>query len=145
MKKYAVHGVVEVEVVKQVWANSEDEAYEKASNQLSSLTEYVGNGSDDRLIGVEEDGESVFTHGNEIDYNDIELLEDDPEYMECPDCGKKINVFGESKVDDTAKELGLNVLAKLPIMPEAARLADEGVFDTIDSKYIDEATDKIIG
>ncbi|MBE5927381.1 MAG: Mrp/NBP35 family ATP-binding protein [Lachnospiraceae bacterium] len=66
-------------------------------------------------------------------------------YMECSDCGKKINVFGESKVDDTAKELGLNVLAKLPIMPEAARLADEGVFDTIDSKYIDEAADKIIG
>ena len=66
-------------------------------------------------------------------------------YMECPDCGKKINVFGESKVDDTAKELELEVLAKLPIMPDAARLADEGVFDTIDSKYIDEAVDKIVG
>ena len=66
-------------------------------------------------------------------------------YMECPDCGKKINVFGESKVDETAKEIGLNVLAKLPIMPEAAKLADSGMFDTIDSKYIDEATDKVIG
>lgn len=66
-------------------------------------------------------------------------------YMECPDCGKKINVFGESKVDETAKELELEVLAKLPIMPKAAELADEGIFDTIDSKYIDEATDKIIG
>ena len=66
-------------------------------------------------------------------------------YMECPDCGKRINVFGESKVDDTAKELGLKVLAKLPIMPEAANIADKGMFDTIDSKYIDEATDKIIG
>ena len=90
MKKYAVHGVVEVEVVKEVWANSEDEAYEKASEQLQSLTEYLGNGSDDRLIGVENDGESVFTHGNEIDYNDIELLEDNPDYMECPDCHEEL-------------------------------------------------------
>lgn len=89
MKKFRVHGVVEVEVVKEVWANNEGEAYEKASNQLSSLTEYVGNGSDDRLIGVEEEGESVFTCGNEIDYNDIELLEDDPNYFECPQCGEE--------------------------------------------------------
>lgn len=90
MKKYAVHGVVEVEVVKEVWANSESEAYEKAAYQLTSLSEYLGNGSDDRLIGVESDGESVFTCGNEIDYNDIELLEDDPDYHECPECHNEL-------------------------------------------------------
>ena len=89
MKKYAVHGIVEVEVVKEVWANSESEAYEKAANQLASLTEYLGNGGDDKLIGVEGDGESVFTHGNEIDYNDIELLENDISYFECPTCGEE--------------------------------------------------------
>lgn len=89
MKKYAVHGVVEVEVIKEVWAHSEEEAYEKAANQLTSLTEYCGNGGDDRLIGVEEDGESVFTCSNEIDYNDIELLEEDISYFECPRCGQE--------------------------------------------------------
>ena len=89
MKKYAVHGVVEVEVVKEVWANSEEEAYEKAANQLSSLTEYVGNGSDDKLVGVEESGESVFAYGHEIEYNDIELLENNPHYFECPKCGEE--------------------------------------------------------
>ena len=89
MKKYAVHGVVEVEVVKEVWANSEEEAYEKATNQLTSLTEYVGNGGDDKLIGVEGEGESVFTCSNEIMYNDIELLENDPNYFECPKCGEE--------------------------------------------------------
>jgi ribosomal protein L37AE/L43A len=89
MKKYAVHGVVEVEVVKEVWANSEAEAYEKAAEQLPSLTEYLGNGGDDKLIGVEGSGESVFTHGNEIDYNDIELLENDSSYFECPQCGEE--------------------------------------------------------
>ena len=89
MKKYAVHGVVEVEIVKEVWANSEEEAYEKAANELTSLTEYVGNGGDDKLIGVEEEGESVSTCGNEIAYNDIELLENDPSYFECPQCGEE--------------------------------------------------------
>lgn len=89
MKKYAVHGVVEVEVIKEVWAHNEDEAYEKASNQLTSLTEYCGNGGYDKLIGVEEDGESVSTCSNEIDYNDIELLEEDISYFECPRCGQE--------------------------------------------------------
>jgi ribosomal protein L37AE/L43A len=89
MKKYAVHGIVEVEVIKEVWAHNEDEAYEKAANQLTSLTEYCGNGGDDKLIGVEESGESVSTCGNEIDYNDIELLEEDISYFECPRCGQE--------------------------------------------------------
>ena len=89
MKKYAVHGIVEIEVVKEVWANSEEEAYEKASNELTSLDEYMGNGSDDRLIGVDGDGESVFTCGNEIMYNDIEVLENDPHYFVCHQCGEE--------------------------------------------------------
>lgn len=89
MKKYAVHGVVEVEVIKEVWAHNEDEAYEKAANQLTSLTEYCGNGGYDKLIGVEGDGESVSTCSNNIDYNDIELLEDDISYFECPRCGQE--------------------------------------------------------
>lgn len=102
MKKYAVHGVVEVEVIKEVWAHNEDEAYEKAANQLTSLTEYCGNGGDDKLIGVEESGESVSTCGNEIDYNDIELLEDNPDYMECPDCHEEL----EEQLDDWGNRTG---------------------------------------
>lgn len=89
MKKFKVIGTVQVAVYKEVWANSEDEAYEKASEQLSCLTEYAGNGGWDKLVGVEEDGESVDTESNEIEYNDIELLEDDPSYFECPNCGEE--------------------------------------------------------
>ena len=102
MKKYAVHGVVEVEVIKEVWANSEDEAYEKAANQLTNLTEYCGNGGYDKLIGVEGDGESVATCCNDIDYNDIELLEDDPDHMECPDCYEEL----EEQLDDWGNRTG---------------------------------------
>ena len=31
-------------------------------------------------------------------------------YLECPDCGKKINVFGQSHVDEAAQELGIRYL-----------------------------------
>ena len=91
MKKYRVMGTVMVSVYKEVWAHNEDEAYEKAYNQLDNLTEYVGNGAMDRLIGVENEGESVAADGM-IEYTDIEEIEDDPDYFECPECGEECEV-----------------------------------------------------
>ena len=89
MKKYRVLGVVEVMVAKEVWANNEEEAYEKAADQLETLESYLGNGGDDKLIGVDGQDESVDTCGNLIEYNDIELLENNPNYFECPECGEE--------------------------------------------------------
>lgn len=65
-------------------------------------------------------------------------------YIECPDCGKKISVFGESKIDEIASEIGVEVLGKLPIVPAIAKLADEGRFDEADNTFVDMAVDKII-
>lgn len=64
-------------------------------------------------------------------------------YIECPDCGKKINVFGESGIDETAKELSVKVLGKMPIIPEFAKKADNGEFDDISNEYISEAINVI--
>lgn len=51
-------------------------------------------------------------------------------YLTCPDCGKKISVFGESRVDEVAGELNIPVLGKLPMQPQVAGLADSGrIFD----------------
>ena len=47
-------------------------------------------------------------------------------YLSCPDCNKKISVFGESHVDEIAKQYGLNVIAKLPIDPALASACDKG-------------------
>ena len=88
MKKYRVCGTTEVTVYKEVWANDEDEAFDKAEYYLSELTEYCGNGGDDKLVGVDEDGESVCVFDS-IHYETIEELEDDPDYFECPDCGEQ--------------------------------------------------------
>lgn len=60
-------------------------------------------------------------------------------YLECPDCGKKLSVFGESKVDDVAAELGLQVLGKMPIDPELTKLVAEERFSEVESKYLNDA------
>lgn len=95
MKKYKVSGTTVVTVTKEVWANNEEEAYEKAYNNLDSLTEYVGNGGCDKLIGVDGDDESVAVFDT-INYDGIEELEDNPDYFECPDCDEECDVC-ESK------------------------------------------------
>lgn len=53
-------------------------------------------------------------------------------YFECPDCGKKHSIFGESKTDEVAERFGLPVLAKLPIDPKTAALADKGAIELCD-------------
>ena len=52
-------------------------------------------------------------------------------YLECPDCGRHISVFGESHIDDIAAQHGLNVLAKLPIDPKLAEAVDAGKIEDI--------------
>ena len=62
-------------------------------------------------------------------------------YLECPDCKKKINVFGESKADEIAKELGVPVLAKMGINPTTADLVDKGSVELAEDKSILEAAE----
>ena len=64
-------------------------------------------------------------------------------YFECPDCKKRLNIFGESNIDKVAEELKLEVLGKLPIDPSMAKLADEGKFEYTENKYIGNAVNKI--
>jgi len=54
-------------------------------------------------------------------------------YLECPDCGKKIEVFGKSKLDAVAAEFGLPVLARLPIDPKVAESYDNGLMETVNT------------
>ena len=60
-------------------------------------------------------------------------------YLECPDCGRKLNIFGESKIDEVAEELKIPVLGKLPVVSGFAELADAGRFDEVENPYLEEA------
>ena len=64
-------------------------------------------------------------------------------YLRCPDCGKEIKLFGESHIDDTAAELGVKVLGKLPLDPKCAEIADRGEFYTIDNENLSEAVNAL--
>ncbi len=64
-------------------------------------------------------------------------------YVKCPDCGKNIKIFGESKIDDIAEELGVNVLGKMPIDPVVADLCDKGEVEKIKNSYLSDAVSTI--
>lgn len=64
-------------------------------------------------------------------------------YLECPDCGRKIQVFGESHLDDIAQRNGLKVLGKLPVDPQIAEAVDRGAVEALNGSWLDEAMDAI--
>lgn len=64
-------------------------------------------------------------------------------YVKCPDCGKEIKLFGESNLVETAKDLGINVLGRVPIDPVLAQLADKGEFERFNNDYLTDAAGKI--
>lgn len=59
-------------------------------------------------------------------------------FVKCPDCGKEIHVFGESKVDAVGAELNVPVMAKMPLEPELAALVDAGKFAEVRNEYLSE-------
>ena len=65
-------------------------------------------------------------------------------YLKCPDCGKEISVFGQSKVESVANEFGIDTFAKLPIDPSFARLCDSGNIESFNQNYLDKIVDKIL-
>ena len=64
-------------------------------------------------------------------------------YIVCPDCGKVIKPYGDSKIDELAKAHNTEVLAKLPIDPELASLCDKGVIELFEGDYLERCADII--
>ena len=64
-------------------------------------------------------------------------------YVVCPDCQRHIQVFGESHLEDFAKEMDFEILGKLPIISENAKRVDEGRVETIILPEIQEIVKKL--
>ncbi len=60
-------------------------------------------------------------------------------YLECPDCGKKIQVFGESHLEEVAEKEGVKILARIPIDPKVAEMVDGGRIEYVDAPWLDGA------
>lgn len=64
-------------------------------------------------------------------------------YLECPDCGKRLEVFGKSRLDEVAEAFNLPILARLPIDPKVAESFDSGCMENVDTSLVKNVIDKI--
>lgn len=64
-------------------------------------------------------------------------------YLICPDCGRKISVFGESHIDEAAKELDLSVLGKMPIDAGLSEAVEQEKFYQVSNEYLAAAVNKL--
>ena len=64
-------------------------------------------------------------------------------YAICPDCGKHIEIYGKSHIDEVANHFGLKVLARIPFDPEFASLCDRGMIEAHVSDALDGAATEI--
>ena len=54
-------------------------------------------------------------------------------YFECPDCKRKTELFGKSRAEVVASEIGIQLLGRLPIMPQLTQMSDEGKIEAFES------------
>ncbi|MBO4860183.1 MAG: Mrp/NBP35 family ATP-binding protein, partial [Clostridia bacterium] len=66
-------------------------------------------------------------------------------YYECPDCHSRHFLFGESRLEETAAEHGIPVIARIPIEPKLSAAADKGAIELFEGDWLDGLTDAIAG
>lgn len=64
-------------------------------------------------------------------------------YVKCPDCSKEIKIFGESNIDNIAKDFDLKVLARLPISREISVSIDNGEVEELNLTELDECANTV--
>lgn len=64
-------------------------------------------------------------------------------YVKCPDCGREIDIFGKSRLDELCEELGIAMLGRMPIDAELSALSDSGKFERNTAEYLVHAADVI--
>ena len=64
-------------------------------------------------------------------------------YYECPDCGKRHSIFGESHLEEIAAKHGIANLARIPIDPAIAAKCDAGKVQEIPADFLNEFADGI--
>ncbi len=64
-------------------------------------------------------------------------------YVVCPDCGKKLYLFGEGKSAEAAGRHGLPLLAQMPVDPRLAALADAGRIEEFEGSWLENVVDAL--
>lgn len=74
---------------------------------------------------------------NEMKIPIIGLVEN-MSYVKCPNCSEIIKIFGESNVENIAKEFSLKVLSKIPIDPKISAAVDGGTIEFFEGTFLDD-------
>ena len=64
-------------------------------------------------------------------------------YVQCPDCGKKIEIFGQSRAEETAKQFGAKGFARIPFDNSLTTCADRGLIELFEGDYASDLFEKI--
>ena len=64
-------------------------------------------------------------------------------YFECPDCGKRHKLFGESHIEKIAAENGVETVCRIPINPKLAAACDAGLIELYEGDWLNDLTVKI--
>ncbi|MDU2133001.1 MAG: P-loop NTPase, partial [Finegoldia magna] len=64
-------------------------------------------------------------------------------YFQCPDCGSKHKIFGDSHIDEVASKYDIDTIAKVPINPEVASKIDAGLVEDVDLEELNPILEKI--
>ena len=64
-------------------------------------------------------------------------------YFECPDCGKKHRIYGESHVEEVARTHNIGMTASLPINPKLAAACDAGLIELFEGDWLSGLADSI--
>ncbi|MDD4544116.1 MAG: P-loop NTPase, partial [Clostridia bacterium] len=62
-------------------------------------------------------------------------------YFLCPDNNKKYKIFGESNIDEIAKQHEIKVLGKIPIDPRISTASDKGMIELFEGEWLDDAVE----
>ncbi len=65
-------------------------------------------------------------------------------YLVCPKCDERIQVFGDSHLDEFSKKLNFKVLGKLPIVSANATKMDQGKVEEINLPEFEHITESVI-
>ena len=65
-------------------------------------------------------------------------------YFQCPDCGGKHNIFGESRVDEIAAKYGIEKTARIPVDPKLAAAVDAGLIELFEGDWLDDLADHMV-
>ncbi len=74
----------------------------------------------------------------------IIALAENMAYFECPDCGKKHHIFGESHIEEIAEKHSVDTVSQIPINNKLAAAVDAGAIELFEGDWLENIADKLL-